>query len=160
MERGSSRRDDQLVVFNVNANAATGTLFLTLKGGSFIPEALGFLVSNYVRESGIGKAGSCHMFRHTMATLMLENGADVRFVQAMLGHANLSTTQVYTHVAIRALKEIHTATHPARLERLEPSEGVSQGEQAQAVTRAVPLSLEETMPIRVYRKRAGSQKRW
>lgn len=48
---------------------------------------------------------------------MLENGADVRFVQAMLGHADLKTTQIYTHVAIRALEEIHTATHPARLER-------------------------------------------
>lgn len=63
-----------------------------------------------------------------MATLMLENGADVRFVQAMLGHADLKTTQIYTHVAIRALKEIHTATHPARLERMS-------GVQQEKVTR-------------------------
>lgn len=48
---------------------------------------------------------------------MLENGADVRFIQAMLGHADIKTTQVYTRVSIRALKEIHTATHPARLAR-------------------------------------------
>jgi integrase/recombinase XerD len=57
------------------------------------------------------------LFRHTMATLMLEGGADIRFIQAMLGHADLKTTQLYTHVAIRQLKEIHTATHPAKLER-------------------------------------------
>ena len=63
--------------------------------------------------SGIGKAGSCHLFRHTMATLMLEGGADVRFIQAMLGHACLSTTEIYTQVSIQKLKEVHTLTHPA-----------------------------------------------
>ena len=52
-----------------------------------------------------------------MATLMLEGGADIRFIQAMLGHAKLETTQVYTHVAIRQLQEIHRATHPAKLQR-------------------------------------------
>jgi integrase/recombinase XerD len=50
-----------------------------------------------------------------MATLMLENGADIRYIQAMLGHAELSTTQIYTQVSIRKLKEIHTATHPGKL---------------------------------------------
>jgi integrase/recombinase XerD len=50
-----------------------------------------------------------------MATLMLENGADIRYIQAMLGHAELSTTQIYTQVSIRKLKEIHTATHPAKV---------------------------------------------
>jgi integrase/recombinase XerD len=50
-----------------------------------------------------------------MATLMLEGGADIRFIQAMLGHADLKTTQIYTHVAIRQLQEIHRATHPAKL---------------------------------------------
>jgi integrase/recombinase XerD len=50
-----------------------------------------------------------------MATLMLENGADIRFIQAMLGHAKLDTTQVYAQVSIRMLKAIHTATHPGRL---------------------------------------------
>jgi integrase/recombinase XerD len=55
-----------------------------------------------------------------MATLMLENGADIRYIQQMLGHAELSTTQIYTQVSIRKLKEIHAATHPARLERSRP----------------------------------------
>jgi integrase/recombinase XerD len=52
-----------------------------------------------------------------MATLMLEGGADTRYIQAMLGHADLRATQIYTHVAIRHLQEIHRATHPAKLER-------------------------------------------
>jgi integrase/recombinase XerD len=50
-----------------------------------------------------------------MATLMLENGADIRYIQAMLGHSSLNTTQLYTQVSIRQLKDIHTATHPGRV---------------------------------------------
>ena len=73
------------------------------------------LVRGYVDAADIGKRGACHLFRHTMATLMLEGGADIRFIQAMLGHADLKTTQIYTHVAIRQLQEIHRATHPAKL---------------------------------------------
>jgi len=106
--------------------ADEGVLFLGLGGEALGVRSLGLLVSDYVKRSGVNKSGSCHLFRHTMATLMLENGADIRFVQVMLGHAQLTSTQVYTQVAIRALKEIHTATHPARLERqteIEISEG-------------------------------------
>jgi integrase/recombinase XerD len=55
------------------------------------------------------------MFRHAMATLMLEHGADVRMIQALLGHASLDTTAVYAHVAIRALKEVHERTHPGAM---------------------------------------------
>ena len=75
------------------------------------------LTREYVSAADIGKRGACHLFRHTMATLMLENGADVRFLQAMLGHVKLETTAIYTQVSIRKLKEIHTVTHPARKER-------------------------------------------
>ena len=83
------------------------------------PLALDYLtevVRGYVEAANVGKHGACHLFRHTMATLMLEGGADIRFIQAMLGHADLKTTQIYTHVAIRQLQEIHRATHPANLE--------------------------------------------
>ena len=69
----------------------------------------------YVQAADLGKSGSCHLFRYACATLMLENGADIRFIQQMLGHAKLETTQIYTQVSIRQLKEVHTRTHPARL---------------------------------------------
>ena len=105
-----------------------GTLFLAVTGDSIGPRSLGLLVADYIKRSGVNKSGSCHLFRHTMATLMLENGADVRFVQVMLGHAQLTSTQVYTQVAIRALKEIHAATHPARLERREQAEQIEQAQ--------------------------------
>ncbi len=95
-----------------------GTLFLTQQGESFTPNRLTQLVRDHIDAAQINKRGSCHLFRHTMATLMLENGADIRFIQAMLGHADLSTTQIYTQVSIVKLKEIHTLTHPARLERV------------------------------------------
>jgi integrase/recombinase XerD len=102
-----------------------GTIFLTIDGEAFGGGALTHLVRGYVNASGIGKTGSCHLFRHTMATLMLENGADIRFIQAMLGHVSLTTTEIYSHVAIRKLKEIHTATHPGA--RLEATPATSAG---------------------------------
>jgi len=94
-----------------------GTLFLTVTGQAFSDNRMTQMVRNCVRAAGLGHIGSCHLFRHAMATQMLENGADVRFIQAMLGHADIKTTQVYTRVSIRALKDIHSATHPARLGR-------------------------------------------
>ena len=78
------------------------------------------VVQKYVGKSGIEKPGSCHLFRHTMAMLMLEGGADVRYVQAMLGHSQLSTTEIYIHVSIRKLKEVHDKTHPAKNYRTVP----------------------------------------
>ena len=95
-----------------------GTLFLTNDGTAFTPSRMTQLVRGYVVAAELGKSGACHLFRHTMATLMLEGGADIRFIQQMLGHAKLETTQIYTQVSIRRLKEIHAATHPgARLGR-------------------------------------------
>jgi integrase/recombinase XerD len=95
-----------------------GTLFLTNLGESVTPNRLTQLVRNYVDAAEIGKRGACHLFRHTVATLMLEHGADIRYIQEMLGHVDLSTTQIYTQVSIRKLKQVHDATHPgARLQR-------------------------------------------
>jgi integrase/recombinase XerD len=90
-------------------------MFLANTGEGLSIYHMTYLVRDYVNAANIGKRGSCHMFRHTMATLMLENGADIRYIQQMLGHADLRATQIYTHVSIRQLKQIHTATHPARL---------------------------------------------
>jgi integrase/recombinase XerD len=118
------------------------TLFLTQAGEAFTPDRLTQLVRGYVNAADTGKSGSCHLLRHTMATLMLENGADIRYIQAMLGHAELSTTQIYTQVSIRKLKEIHTATHPAkpRTARLKAGTGVDESAAA-----AAPPSPEPTV---------------
>lgn len=90
-----------------------GTLFLTVDGTPFSLDRLTQLVRDHVKTSGVAKEGACHLFRHTLATVMLEGGADIRYVQAMLGHAELSTTQIYAQVSIRALQAVHAATHPA-----------------------------------------------
>ncbi len=99
------------------ADESETALYLTRLGEPFSGSSLTVLVSNYVTRAELGKTGSCHLFRHTMATLMHENGADIRFIQAILGHVKLDTTEIYTQVSIRKLKEVHDATHPARLER-------------------------------------------
>jgi len=93
-------------------------LFLSVSGEGLSGNRLSDSVHLYVEAAELGKHGSCHLFRHTMATLMLESGADIRYIQAMLGHAALSTTEIYTQVSIQKLKEVHTALHPgARLGR-------------------------------------------
>lgn len=90
-------------------------LFITRFGTPLPIDYLSKMVRLYVQTSGIEKEGACHLFRHTMATAMLENGADIRYIQEILGHAKLDTTQIYTRVSIQKLKEVHTKTHPAKL---------------------------------------------
>ena len=86
-------------------------LFLNSEdGGPLGLHRLSGLVAGYVDHAGIRKHGGCHLFRHTVATLMLESGADIRYVQAMLGHASLSSTQIYTHVSVTALQAVHKTT--------------------------------------------------
>jgi len=92
-------------------------VFLTRRGRRITPRRLSDLARRYVDRAGLGKTGACHLFRHTMATLMLEGGADVRHIQEILGHRELSTTALYTHLSIATLQEVHRRTHPARLER-------------------------------------------
>lgn len=90
------------------------TLFLTNLGEPFTLDRMSDMVAAHIAAAELGKTGSCHLFRHTTATLMLEAGADIRHIQVMLGHANLATSQIYTQVSIRVLKEVHTLTHPAK----------------------------------------------
>jgi integrase/recombinase XerD len=98
-----------------------GWLFLHEFGEPFEKNRLSDRVKRHLRAAGIDKPGSCHLFRHAMATQMLENGADIRFIQAILGHAQLSTTEIYTHVTIAQLKEVHALTHPAERSRERPA---------------------------------------
>jgi integrase/recombinase XerD len=90
-----------------------GTVFLTEAGLPFERKQLTSLVRTYLRKSKIGKMGGCHLWRHTVATLMLENGADIRVIKELLGHSKLSTTELYTRVSINLLKQVYFATHPA-----------------------------------------------
>jgi integrase/recombinase XerD len=89
-----------------------GVLFLSAQGEAISLMRASQIVRGWVRAAELGKTGACHLFRHTAATLMLENGADIRLIQALLGHAKLETTSVYTQVSIHLLKEVHARTHP------------------------------------------------
>lgn len=92
---------------------STDQLFLAMDGKPCNADQIGLAVGRYFRRSGIDKPGACHQFRHSVATAMLENGADIRFIQVFLGHADISSTQIYTHVAIKKLQEVYENCHPA-----------------------------------------------
>ena len=92
-------------------NEAVNALFLTSNGRPITREALALRMKHYVR--GCGLRGSCHSFRHAMATEMLGHGADLRHIQEILGHESIATTQIYTHTNIEKIKEIYKETHPA-----------------------------------------------
>ena len=87
-------------------------LFISGYGTRLSPAYLGNWVKRVMKQAGIEKPGSCHLLRHTCATHMHDNGADIRFIQQLLGHARLDTTQIYTEVSITALQEVHARTHP------------------------------------------------
>ena len=130
------------------------TLFLSVTGLALEPNTLSELVRNYIKKADIGKTGSCHLFRHTMATLMLENGADIRFIQAMLGHANIQTTEVYTQVSIKKLQQVHELTHPstheaagdADVDQLSPTDSKS-NEPSSASSRLAASDSPPELPL-------------
>jgi integrase/recombinase XerD len=105
----------------------SGYLFLTAWRQPLVDERISDIVRAAAKAAGFTKNISAHVFRHTMATMMLDGGADVRFVQAMLGHTDINTTVIYTRVAIKKLKAVHAIAHPAaNLSRLKSSESISQ----------------------------------
>jgi integrase/recombinase XerD len=91
---------------------AETAMFLSGYGTRITPAYLGTWIKGLMKRCGIDKPGSCHLFRHSCATDMHRGGADIRYVQEMLGHARIETTQIYTHVNIAALTEVHARTHP------------------------------------------------
>ncbi len=86
-------------------------LFLTGYGEKFSADVLSHSMSKWMAKVGV--RGSCHLLRHTCATHMLEGGADIRYIQQLLGHEKLDTTAIYTEVSIKQLLEVHARCHPA-----------------------------------------------
>ncbi len=94
------------------AGKSQDVLFLNFRGGKLSRAAIRDMVVKYARSAGIKKEIHPHTFRHSFATHLLEGGADLRAVQEMLGHADISTTQIYTHIDREYLKEVHRTFHP------------------------------------------------
>ena len=88
------------------------TVFLTKRGTPFAPVTLWLRIKQRVRRAGISRNVTPHMLRHSFATHLLDHGADLRVIQELLGHASISTTEVYTHVAAHRLREVHRKYHP------------------------------------------------
>ncbi len=99
--RGGRRRDD-----------AGRALFINQRGGRVTDRGVRFILGEYLSRANLGKRVTPHTFRHSFATHLLDRGADIRAVQELLGHASLSTTQVYTHVGMEKLKKVYRKAHP------------------------------------------------
>jgi integrase/recombinase XerD len=89
-----------------------GNVFLTRRGTPFASVTLWLHIKQRVKRAGIARNVTPHMLRHSFASHLLENGADLRIIQELLGHATISTTEVYTHVAGSRLREVHRKFHP------------------------------------------------
>jgi tyrosine recombinase XerC len=90
----------------------SSALFVNRNGGRLTARGVRVVLDRALARSGLGKRITPHTFRHTFATHVLDRGADIRVVQELLGHASLSTTQVYTHLGVERLKHIYTQSHP------------------------------------------------
>ena len=100
------------------AAATRGAVFLTARGGRLSRQSCARLLGRYVRLAGIERRVTLHTLRHSFATHLLEGGADVRVVQELLGHASVATTQIYTLVSARHLREVYEESHPRARRRV------------------------------------------
>lgn len=98
--------------YRAKAGVHEGALFRSKVGRRITTQAIGNVVEKYWRMSGLPVHVTPHKLRHSFATHLLNNGADLRAVQTLLGHASLSTTQIYTHVSTQRMKEVYEAAHP------------------------------------------------
>ena len=87
-------------------------LFINRRGGRITDRGVRFVLAEYLSRANLGKRVTPHTFRHSFATHLLDRGADIRAVQELLGHASLSTTQVYTHVGVEKLRKVYRRAHP------------------------------------------------
>jgi integrase/recombinase XerD len=113
-----------------------GTLFLSNRGTPISLRMMTAIGRRRMEASGHYQTGDAlHIFRHSAATLMLEGGADIRYIQEYLGHAQLTTTQIYTKVSIEKLKAVHEATHPAKPRRTKTTSAELAGDERESTAK-------------------------
>ena len=121
-----------------------GALFLSSDGVSLTPTTISTLVRHILEKADIAKPGACHLFRHAMATLMLEGGADLTSIQLILGHSSPQTTEIYAKMSIHKLKAIHAATHPGA--HLKRHGDRPEGHDADELVEAIASELHDPAP--------------
>jgi integrase/recombinase XerC/integrase/recombinase XerD len=113
-------REARLAAASAQTGGPVNALFINFHGGALTVRGIFYLLARSLRAKDIAKPAGPHTLRHSFATHILDRGADIRVVQELLGHASLSTTQVYTHLSLDALKDIHAKAHPHGLRREKP----------------------------------------
>jgi integrase/recombinase XerD len=99
----------------LNASVSQRRLFLSAFGEPMTLSRLSTKIHDLIAKTGHVKGGSCHQLRHAFATALLEGGCDIRHIQVMLGHANLKSTEIYTHLSIKEIQSAHRRYHPAQM---------------------------------------------